>query len=129
MNINDKRVKDNITTINDISIDNNTNLKEKVVCKNCNNIIFRDLEQYNVYTDILNKEQQNIYAVFVKKFKCSKCKSAEFNSYICDMSLLSKEDKKLNSEIDKNSTEPEIINVDLKSKRTRKKTNTTIASV
>lgn len=117
MNIKDIKAKDNI------AVNNKSNLKEKVVCKNCNNIIFRDLEQYNVYTDTLDKEQQNIYAIFIKKFKCPKCKSAEFNSYICDMSLLPEE---LQAEANK---EPEIINIDLKSKRTRKKANTTAVSV
>jgi len=93
---------------------NNVSLfKEKVVCKNCNNVIFRDLEQYNIYTDTLDKEQKNIYAIFVKEFKCPKCNSTEFNSSICDMSLLA--DQK-----------PEIINIDLKPKRTRKKINTNL---
>ena len=117
MNIKEEKIENNIITTID-----NANLKEKVVCKNCNNIIFRDLEQYNIYTDILNKEKQDIYAVFIKKFKCSKCKSIEFNSYICDISLLPKENEKLNSEVNNEiNKEPEIININLKSKRTRKK--------
>ena len=84
--------------------------KEKVVCKKCGHIVYRDLEKYDIYTDILNKEEKNIYAVFVKKFKCPKCQSTEYNSSIATIDIESVKDIKA-----------EIINVNLKPKRAASK--------
>lgn len=90
-------------------MDNNEqNLKEKIVCKKCGNIVYRDLEKYEIYSDVIDKEEKYLYAIYVKKFKCPKCKSTEYNSYICDM----------------NTEDSSIINVDLTpapAKKTRKK--------
>ena len=97
----------------DISLEN---LKEKVVCKKCGKIAYRELEQYNIYTDTLNKEQKNLYAIFVKKFKCPKCKSTEYNSYICDM----------NKEKTEAETDETIIKLDLAKKVSKKKTTAVI---
>ena len=93
--------------------------KEKVVCKKCGYIVYRDLEKYDIYTDILNKEEKNIYAVFVKKFKCPKCQSTEYNSSITTIDIESVKD--IGSEKDIESVKDikaEIINVNLKPKRT-----------
>ena len=96
----------------------NNQFKEKVVCKKCGHIIYRDLESYNIYTDVLNKEQKNIYAIFVKKFQCPQCKSTEYNSYVIEKDVEAEKSSEIkNTKEIKDKKDMDIINVNLKSKR------------
>ena len=58
-----------------------TDLIEQVTCKKCNNVIFRTIEQYKIYTEKMKEnETTDLYALFVKKFVCPKCGSTEYHS-------------------------------------------------
>lgn len=60
------------------------NLIEQVTCKKCNNVIYREVEQYKIYTEMLKDEEKNLYAVFIKKFICPECGSKEYSSVLVE---------------------------------------------
>ena len=58
----------------------NLEYTEKIICKKCKDISFRELEIQNL--DITNslEDKKPVYAVIIKKYQCPKCKSTEFIS-------------------------------------------------
>ena len=51
----------------------NNNLVEEVTCKKCGNVVYREVEQYKIYTENIKEDVKNLYAVFIKKFECPSC--------------------------------------------------------
>lgn len=65
---------------------------EKVICKKCKNISFRELEIQNL--DITNslEDKKPVYAVIIKKYQCPKCKSTEFISSVIEGKVTNEKD-------------------------------------
>ena len=66
---------------------------EKVVCSDCGQVSYRELEKQELILDETLKDKKVLYAVFVKEHKCKKCQSTKFSSFILDREAYLKEVK------------------------------------
>ena len=61
---------------------------EQVICSKCGQVSYRDIEKYKIYTEDIDENPKELYALFIKKFICTNCGSEEFKSHIIEGQLV-----------------------------------------